>query len=252
MQSLEGLPIIVTGGSRGLGLGLVEALVERQARVTVVARDAPCLAEVQRRLGVAVVAGDATDAGLAARLLREVQPRVVVLNAGIAPLMAPLHQQTWEAFTAIWETDVKAAFHWTQAALRTPLPRGSRVLIGSSGAAIGGSPLSGGYAGAKRMTWLMADYANGVARELELGIHFQALLPRQIVGDTALGRAAAEGYARKKGVTTEAFLAGFGQPMPPRRYAEHVLAILTQPVYARATAFGLKGSGIEELDVRLP
>ena len=32
MQSLEGQRIVVTGGSRGLGLGIVEALVSSKAR----------------------------------------------------------------------------------------------------------------------------------------------------------------------------------------------------------------------------
>jgi hypothetical protein len=102
-----------------------------------------------------------------------------------------------------------------QAALKVPLPRGSRVLISSSRAAIAGSPFSGSYAGAKRMIWLMANYANGAASDLDLGIRFQALLVGQIVGSTELGHAAAEAYARKKSVTTEAFLAGFGKPLDP-------------------------------------
>ena len=38
-MSLKDKTVVVTGGSRGLGLGLVEALVSRGARVTVVARD---------------------------------------------------------------------------------------------------------------------------------------------------------------------------------------------------------------------
>ena len=38
-MSLKDKTIVVTGGSRGLGLGLVEALVNQGARVTVVARD---------------------------------------------------------------------------------------------------------------------------------------------------------------------------------------------------------------------
>ena len=44
-------PELVTGGSRGLGLGLVEALVNQGARVTVVARDQAALAAVKQRLG---------------------------------------------------------------------------------------------------------------------------------------------------------------------------------------------------------
>ena len=40
--------------------------------------------------------------------------------------------------------------------------------------------MSGGYGGAKRMLWLMAKYANGVAEQRGLGIVFQALVPTQI------------------------------------------------------------------------
>ena len=42
-MSLKDKTVVVTGGSRGLGLGLVEALVAHGARVTVVARDADAL-----------------------------------------------------------------------------------------------------------------------------------------------------------------------------------------------------------------
>jgi NAD(P)-dependent dehydrogenase (short-subunit alcohol dehydrogenase family) len=249
-MDIEGGKVVVTGGSRGLGLGIVEALVERKALVTVVARDPGRLAEVQRRLGVAVVQGDITDATLASTLLEQVRPDVLILNAGASPALAPLHQQAWEAFSAIWETDVKGAFHWLQAALRLPLGRGSRVLVGSSGAAIAGSPLSGGYAGAKRMLWLLAGYANGVSTKLDLGLRFQALLPQQLIAETELGRAAAEAYARQRGITLEAFLAGFGEPMPPRVYGERVMAILTDPKYAGATAFAIKGEGIRPLELQ--
>jgi hypothetical protein len=44
---------------------------------------------------------------------------------------------------------VKGALYWMQAAFNLPLAPGARVLAGSSGAALQGSPLSGGYAGAK-------------------------------------------------------------------------------------------------------
>jgi hypothetical protein len=99
------------------------------------------------------------------------------------------------------------------------------------------------------MLWLMALYANDVSVGLDLGIRFQAILPQQIIGDTELGRHAAEAYARKKGVTLEAFLAGFGAPMPPRKVGENVVAILTDPSYAAGVAFGMKGDrGIVSLD----
>ncbi|HEV8125344.1 MAG TPA: SDR family oxidoreductase [Gemmatimonadales bacterium] len=248
MSNLEQQRVLITGGSRGLGLGVVEALVARHAKVTVIARDAERLTQLKGRLGVSIIAGDATDPRLAASTLRELSPSVLVLNAGATPTMAPLHLQTWESFSENWNTDVKSAFHWIQAALRLPLEPGTRVLVSSSGAAIQGSPLSGGYAGAKRMIWMMAGYANGVASSLNLGIRFQALLVRQIVGATQLGRAAAEAYAGRQGVSTEAFLAGFGKPLSPREYGEHVVTLLTDPRYESETAFGIRGdTGVELL-----
>ena len=79
--------------------------------------------------------------------------------------MAPLHEQTWEQFGLSWNTDVKAAFHFGKAALLAPLASGSQVIIVSSGAAIGGSPHSGGYAGAKRMQWFLTEYSQTEGRE---------------------------------------------------------------------------------------
>ena len=249
MKKLKGKKIVVTGGSRGLGLGIVEALVAQQADVTVVARNSERLAEVSRRLGVEVVSGDITDKELARKVLRDVQPSVLVLNAGATPLMGSLNDLTWEDFNRVWDIDVKAGFYWLQEALRLPLPRGSRVIVGSSGAAVHGSPLSGSYAGAKRMQWLMAGYANGVARNLGLDIHFQAIVPMQIIGETELGHAAAEAYAQRKGVSIEAYLAAFGAPMPPHIVGDNIVSILTDPRYEAGVAFGMKGDlGIVSLD----
>src|SRR5712675_3409440 len=91
MQSLKNQRVIVTGGSSGLGLGVVEALVERGAKVMVVARDAQRLAEVEQRLGVVGAVGDVADRALATALLQEFRPTVLVLNAGAKPPMGPLH-----------------------------------------------------------------------------------------------------------------------------------------------------------------
>jgi NAD(P)-dependent dehydrogenase (short-subunit alcohol dehydrogenase family) len=240
-MSLKHKNVVVTGGSRGLGLGLVEALVAHGARVTVVARDADALASVHARLGVATIAADVTDETAAHRILAEVRPDILVLNAGTPPRMARLDQISWADFTATWEHDVRAGLYWLQAALKAPLKPGSRVLVVSSGAAVNGSPMSGGYGGAKRMLWFMAKYANGVSAEQNLGIRFQAIVPQQIVGGTGVGDAGANAYARAMGVKPETFLAGFGAPMPPREFGEKVVSVLEDPKYAEGFAFGLKG-----------
>jgi NAD(P)-dependent dehydrogenase (short-subunit alcohol dehydrogenase family) len=248
-MSIKDKTIIVTGGSRGLGLGLVEALVNQGAKVTVVARDPAALAAVKQRLGVAVIAADVTDQGAAQRILADVLPEIIVLNAGATPRMGRLDQLSWADFTATWETDVKAGLYWIQAALNLPLAPGARVLVGSSGAAQQGSPLSGGYAGAKRMLWTMAKYANGVAKQKGLGIRFQAIVPLQIIGGTGVGDEASSAYARAMGLEREAFLARFGAPLPPRQFGDHVVALLDDPQYATGFAFGLKGdTGITVLE----
>src|SRR3979490_909962 len=131
-MSLKDKNVVVTGGSRGLGLGLVEALVAQGARVTVVARGADALKAVSARLGVATISADVTDETAAHRILGEVHPDILALNAGATPRMGRLDQLSWEDFSAPWETDVKALL--ATGALNLPLKPGSRVLVGSSGA----------------------------------------------------------------------------------------------------------------------
>ena len=248
-MSLKDKNVVVTGGSRGLGLGLVEALVAHGARMTVVARGADALESVRARLGVAAICADVTDAAAAHRILAEIRPDILALNAGATPRMGRLDQLSWADFTVPWETDVKAGLYWLQAALNLPLKPGSRVLVGSSGAAENGSPLSGGYGGAKRMLWFMAQYANGVSKQKVLGIRFQTIVPLQIVGDTGVGDAGANAYARATGVKRDEFLARFGAPMPPREFGEKVVSVLDDPKYAEGFAFGLKGdTGVTMLE----
>src|SRR5204862_372332 len=135
-MSLKDKNALVTGGSRGLGLGLVEALVAHGAKVTVVARDADALGTVRARLGVATISADVTDETAAHRILAEVRPDILALNAGTPPPMGRLEQLSWSEFTETWETAVKGTLAWLQAALNLPLKPGSRVLVGASGEAL--------------------------------------------------------------------------------------------------------------------
>jgi len=96
----------------------------------------------------------------------------------------------------------------------------------------------------------MAHYANGIAIERGLGIHFPVLVPQQIVGETALGHQAASAGARRHGLSIEAFLAErYGAPLSPRQYREHVVTLLPDPRYTTGVAYGFKGDiGITALD----
>lgn len=82
---------------------------------------------------------------------------LLVLNAGVAPHMAPVQEQTWETFSRNWHVD--HVFAWIRAALREPLAPGSVVVAMSSGAVLGVSPLSGGYASARAAIRYLRGYA---------------------------------------------------------------------------------------------
>jgi NAD(P)-dependent dehydrogenase (short-subunit alcohol dehydrogenase family) len=249
MRYLDGKVAVVVGGSRGIGQGIVRALAAEGASVWALARDAARLDQLKREVdGVQTLVADVTDPQTAPQTLGATRPDILVLNAGARPFLAPIHQQSWEQFSRNWETDVQMTFAFGKQALTLPLAPGSVVVIISSGAAIGGSEISGGYAGAKRMQWFLAHYLQGESDALKLGIRFVALAPKQIIGATELGHAAAAAYAAQQGISEQAFLERFGPPLTPEGVGRAVVDLLTDPAYRSGSAFGVTGQGLSALD----
>jgi NADP-dependent 3-hydroxy acid dehydrogenase YdfG len=141
----------------------------------------------------------------------------VVLNAGATPLPRPIQHQSWQSFSRNWDVDVQHVFHWVREALLAPLRVGSTVVAVSSGAALRGSPLSGGYAGAKAAIRFMAAYAADESERNGLGIRFVSVLP-QLTPATALGAVGAAAYAAREGMDIGAFVERVG----PAMTTEHV------------------------------
>jgi NAD(P)-dependent dehydrogenase (short-subunit alcohol dehydrogenase family) len=227
-QDLSGTTALVTGASRGFGRAIASALSKHGAHVVGVARDRDRLEDLRAQLGSTFtpVAADATDPVAAGQLLDRHRPRTLVLNAGAAPLMRPIHQQTWQTFSRNWEVDVQHVFSWTREALLLPLEPGSVVIAFSSGAAVNGSPLSGGYAGAKATIRFIASYAAAESGRNALGIRFTSVLP-QLTGETDLGAAAVAAYAAREGVDIPAFLEGRGPALTPERVGTAIVDIVT-------------------------
>jgi len=249
MKHLEGKIAVVIGGSRGFGQGIVRALAAEGASVWALARDAARLDLLTREVaGVQTLVADVTQAQTAPQTLRATRPDILVLNAGATPTMAPLHQQSWEQFARTWDTDVHMTFTFGKEALLLPLAPGSVVVIVSSGAGIAGSALSGGYAGAKRMQWFLAEYLQQESVSLNRGIRFVALLPRQISGATELGHNAAAAYAAQQGISEQTFLERFGPPLTPEDVGRGVVALLTEQAYRNGSAFGISSQGLASLD----
>jgi NAD(P)-dependent dehydrogenase (short-subunit alcohol dehydrogenase family) len=259
MQNLNGKRVVVTGGSQGLGLAMVETLVASGAKVTAMSRNRSNLAAAEE-VGASVIAGDATDATLMNSVVRDQTPDVLILNAGTRLPIKPIDQQSWDEFSIVWNTDVKAGLVGIQAALSTPMKPGGRILVMSSGASMvlavpfikpENLSLSGGYVGAKRMLWFMAHSANTVSRDRGLGLHFQVLAPLQLIPGTTLGHEVAAVCAEIEGISVdEHVMKRYGSVLRPAQVGEQVAELLGDQRYTQGVAYGFRsGSDILPLDV---
>jgi NAD(P)-dependent dehydrogenase (short-subunit alcohol dehydrogenase family) len=225
-DGLAGTTAIVTGAGRGFGRAIALTLAAAGAHVVGVARTPAQLDDVRDQLGDAFtpVVADAADPATAARVLDEHRPRTLVLCAGAVPQMRPLQEQTWETFSRNWDVDVAQAFHWTRQVLQRPLTPGSSVIAISSGAAVNGSPLSGGYAGAKATVRFITGYAAIESQRAGLGIRFVSVLPR-LTPATDLGADAVAAYAERQGVDVDTFVRSSGPALSPDQVGKAVLEI---------------------------
>jgi NAD(P)-dependent dehydrogenase (short-subunit alcohol dehydrogenase family) len=224
---------LVIGAGSGVGRATAGALTAAGVRVLAAGRER-----------------DATDPEQVAGLLAEADPDLVVVAAGARPRMASIEEQSWESFSTPWNVDVKIAFEVGRAALTRPLRPGSTVLIMSSGAGlnVGGSPLSGGYAGAKRMQMFLAGYLQRAADAGELGIRFVALAPRQLLAGTSIGEAAAAAYGAAAGVSGEDFMKRqYPVPLDADGVARAILSIASGEERPEATGLSLTASGLESI-----
>jgi NAD(P)-dependent dehydrogenase (short-subunit alcohol dehydrogenase family) len=245
MSTRNGKNMVVIGGSRGVGRQVVEAGLRNGMRVLAVARQEERLRQLAGEVaGSEILALDAAHESAPAQVFETLTPDILVVAAGAFPPAAPLHEQSWQQFSVNWEADVKIAFHFVKAALLRPLAPGSSVILISSGAALAGSPISGGYAGAKRTQLFIANYAQKESDRLGLGLRFSALAPR-IMPDTELGRHAVSGYARYLGVSAADFIGGMAPPPTSADVATAVIELAADAERTKGKTFIVSGNGLE-------
>ena len=247
MNNLSGKTALIVGASRGLGRGIATAAADAGASVIAVSRSATTYPNPSDGAGgIQAVVADASDPSVPGSLLDQHDPQVLVLVAGASPLPRPLQHHTWETFSANWNTDVRIAFHWLREALLKPLRPGSRVVVFSSGAALAGSPLSGGYAGAKATQRFITGYAQDEANRADLGITFTALMPR-ITPLTDLGRPAVRAYAARDGQSEEEYVKQLGELVSPQVAGAAVVELAQADTAGVAAGYLLTGAGLQKI-----
>jgi len=144
---------IVTGASKGIGLAIARALVERGDAVAVSARSAAQLEAAARSLGhadrVLTVPADVRDPADAERLVADTVRRfggldVLVNNAGVGRF-ANVSDMSIEDWRQVIDTNLSGVFYCTRAALPEMRRRGGGYVINISSLA-GKNAFTGGAA----------------------------------------------------------------------------------------------------------
>ena len=217
--------------------------------VVAVARTAAAFPEPANSTGTIVSEiADAGDATVAARLLDRYEPDAIILVAGAIPHMRPLQHQTWETFSVNWQTDVRITFHWLRETLLKPLRPGSRMVVISSGAALNanGSPLSGGYAGAKATQRFITGYAQDEANRAGLDITFTTVLPR-FAPMAGVGGPAVQAYAARAGQPVNEYLEQLGSLVTPQIAGTALVDLVRADAADVAPSYLLTGDGLQKL-----
>ncbi len=196
---------IVTGGSRGIGLGIARRLVEDGARVVITARKPDALAEAVEALGgpehALAIAGHADaeahqDEVIAAALATFGRLDYLVNNAGINPSYGPMLDTDLDVARKVLEVNVLSAFSWIQkvvsAGLGTPESPGGAIVNVASTAGLSASGVLGWY-GVSKAALIHLTTELG----FQLGPHVRVNAVAPAIVKTAFAHALYEGREEK-------------------------------------------------------
>ena len=197
-RTLDGMVVVITGASAGIGAALAEELSSRRARLVLAARRLDRLEELNRRLGGThlCVRADVSRREDCERLVSAAAEHfgridTLVCNAGYG-ILRPVHETTPEQMREIFQTNVFGTADCVRAAVPHMLAQQvagrwrGQVVVVSSAVARRAIPLFGAYSATKAAQLSLAE-----AMRVELRPHRVAVTSVHPIGtDTEFGEAA--------------------------------------------------------------
>ena len=184
MQGIAGKVAIITGASRGIGLGIAQRLVDEGAKVCLTARKPEALEEAVQSLGgpehAIAVAGKADDPEHREDAVRRTIETfgsldLLVNNAGINPVLSSLVDIDLGAARKIVEVNALGALAWVQAAHRAWMgEHGGAIVNISSVSGVKPAPGIAMYGASKAM---LISLTESLAVELGPTVRINAVAP---------------------------------------------------------------------------
>jgi 3-hydroxybutyrate dehydrogenase len=250
MGALDGRVACITGGTRGIGLGIARAFLDEGAQVVVNGRDEvkgkATLAELDAGDRAHFVAGDVKKREACEAIVAETVSHyggldILVANAGGGSNHAPVAQLTDEAMADALNWNFWHTFWTMRAALQHMIPRGwGRIMTMSSLEGKVGKPGISIYVAAKHA---INGLTKSAAREVgTMGITVNALCPGAI--ETDVMRAEGPSAAEAMGLTYEGLLEAFAEEAAIKRLNEVEDVAAVAVLLASDAGAGITGSMI--------
>jgi 3-oxoacyl-[acyl-carrier protein] reductase len=200
MGFLDGKVAVVTGGNRGIGRGIVEALAGEGATVVLTARKAEAATAAAREVGHGAVGWpcDVRSQEAVEGLFREVERRaggvdILVNNAGIG-IFAPVADLEPEDWRAVIETNLNGVFYCCHQAIPLMRRRGGGYIFNlSSLAGRNAFPSAAAYNASK---FGLNGFSEALMQEVRYdGIRVSYLMPGSVATEFGRGSEAKAGWA---------------------------------------------------------
>jgi len=220
MGFLDDKVAVVTGGNRGIGRGIVEALAQEGASVILTARAAESAAGAARAVGARVrgVACDVRSYEAVRSLFQDVAGReggvdVLVNNAGIG-VFSPLADLSPDDWRAVIETNLNGVYYCCHEAIPLMKKRGGGYIFNiSSLAGRNAFPNGTAYNASK---FGLNGFSEALMQEVRYdGIRVSYLMPGSVATEFGRGSTAKQGWA-----------------LTPADVAEVVIDLLRSPQHA--------------------